>query len=133
MRVVAVVLTSTFHDFLSPFFSGFLLGTLVVSGSCMCVCVCVCVFRALPPHMGHGLSNCDPNCIIILVGELVTLASVVIGQKHFSCVHGDKCFDNQLSFHSLQEFYFIFNNFSFVLESVIHNYFSYKKNFKQHF
>jgi hypothetical protein len=103
MRVVAVVLTSTFHDFLSPFFSGFLLGTLVVSGSCMCVHVCVILKtnRALPPHMGHGLSNCDPNCIIILVGELVTLASVVIGQKHFSW-YGDKCFDTQLSFHSLQ-------------------------------
>lgn len=112
MRVAAVVVTSTFHDFLSTLFSGFLLGTLVVSGQLyVCMCVCACVFlktnQAVPPHMGRGLSNCDPNCIILLVGELVTVASVVIGRRHFSW-YGDKCFDNQLSSHSIQEFFIYF-------------------------
>jgi hypothetical protein len=50
MWVVAVVLTSTFHDFRRTFFSGFLLGTLVESVQLnACICVCVFFYKQIDP------------------------------------------------------------------------------------
>jgi len=133
MRVGAVALTSTFHDFLGTFFSGFCLGTLVVSGRlyvCICVCVCVCFFNnKLSPAPLHatGIIKLWPKLHYIISSGTCNSCKCCNWSKTFLLVWWHVFWQSTfISFHYKK--ILLFKN-----KFVICNYFSNKNSFKQQF